>query len=93
MGIAASQHEVTNTASRVDTAEGANVADEMRAVVVNNQSSVSIFLGGSDVTTGDGFELEAGASLSIDLERGDALYAIAGSAGPHRLDVLAGGVA
>lgn len=52
-----------------------------------NRDADSVFLGGSGVTTGNGYELGAGESLGIRLDQGDDLYGIVAS-GTARVDVL-----
>lgn len=49
-----------------------------RSVIVYNKSSVTVYLGGSDVTTASGLPLPASTSFSADLASAD-LYAIAES--------------
>lgn len=46
-------------------------------VSVQNIGSAPVYLGGSGVTTSSyGYRLDAGSSMSIDLEFGDVLYGI-----------------
>ncbi len=49
-----------------------------RSVIVYNNGSVTVYLGGSDVTTTTGLPLPAGTPYSADLASAD-LYAIAAS--------------
>jgi hypothetical protein len=44
--------------------------------VRNRDASASVYLGGSTVATGTGFELLAGESLPMDVGRGEDVYAI-----------------
>lgn len=53
-----------------------------RSIVLTNKGAVSVFVGGSDVTTSAyGYELAAGGELALDLKSGDVPYGIAASAG------------
>lgn len=50
-------------------------------VTIQNQSSVEIFLGGSDVTTSSfGFKLAAGSAISFDAPEDSTLFAVASAA-------------
>lgn len=47
-----------------------------RSLVLTNTGSVDLFLGGSDVTSASfGYKLAAGKEMSLDLGRGDELFA------------------
>ena len=59
-----------------------------KSSVITNQGSASVFLGGSTVTTGNGYELKAGLSITVDISGGDTLYGVCAS-GTVRVDVLA----
>lgn len=77
---------VNTTATRLDVGRG--TGGGFGSVLVRNRGSVSVDLGGSDVTTGNGFELEAGEAVTLDLATSDGgLYGIAAS-GTVRCDVL-----
>lgn len=58
-----------------------------RSVVVVNTSSVTVYLGGSDVTTGNGIPLGANESFSADFGT-VALYAVAESGSDNDIRVL-----
>ena len=55
-----------------------------------NRGAASVFVGGSDVTTTDGYEVEAGDVLSFDLDQGENIYGIVAS-GTCEMHVLEGG--
>ena len=58
-----------------------------QTILIRNQGTASIFLGGPDVETTDGFELsETDPAIEISLTAGDALFAIA--AAEQRVDVI-----
>ncbi len=82
MSVAPTRKSVTNTATRLDTVSIA------AAVAVQNRSAVPVYLGDSAVTTATGFQLDAGASITLDITGRDSLYAIAATAGPHAVHVL-----
>ena len=52
-----------------------------RQVAIANLGSVTVYVGGSDVTTANGFPVSAGEKISIDVAPDEALYGISGSAG------------
>lgn len=63
---------------------------ESKTLVIQNTSSVDVFLGDSSVTaTVYGYKLAAGADVSLDIEIRDALYArvAAGTAVIHILTI------
>lgn len=45
-------------------------------VLIRNPTAVSVYVGGSGVTTATGFEIAAGDSLGINLSYGDAIYGV-----------------
>ena len=58
------------------------------ALTIANRGTASIFVGGSSVTTANGFELAVGERLSMTLRPSDGgLYAVAAEAG-QRVDRL-----
>ncbi len=61
-----------------------------KAASVRNRGSVSVFLGGSAVTTGTGYELAVGEAVAVPLTDDDVVYGISGTAG-QRVDVLVAG--
>jgi hypothetical protein len=90
-----SRPAVTSTATliaqnpRTSTSEGD--FSSLRFIIKNITASASIFLGGSNVTTGNGFQWDvADGALEIELEPGEALYGIVASAS-QTLHVLQSG--
>jgi len=62
------------------------------SILVQNTSSVTVFLGGADVTTTVyGFALAANQSIAIDLQSDELLYATVAS-GTQTVNVLRQGV-
>ena len=84
---ASQQVSVGTTATRVDVTDPWYANSALGSVLVRNRGSVSVFLGGSAVTTANGFELGAGESVSMDLGTKDTLYGIVAS-GTARVDVV-----
>ncbi len=82
MAVVAARRSVTSTASRLD--QGHSVGE----LLLTNRGTAAIYLGPSGVATSDGYQLDAGASVSIDLGPRDTLYGIAAS-GTHVVHVLA----
>lgn len=75
---------VGTTATRIDDAE---TAPDL-ALIVRNRSSNPVFIGGSNVTTSDGFELSPGDSLPLKYAMNiGGLWGIATTAG-NRVDRL-----
>lgn len=67
-------------------------ADNMvgKSIVARNRGTASVFLGDATVTTGTGFELGVGESVTLDLADGEVVYGIA--AANQRVDVLRTGI-
>jgi hypothetical protein len=80
---ASAQVSVTNTQTALDQ----NTAGA-RSLLVKNRGSVAVYVGPSTVTTGTGFQLDPGESLSVDVPtHGAGLYGITASS-TARVDVL-----
>lgn len=62
-----------------------------RCLVRNRHASITVALGGSDVTAAAGFALLAGEGVAIDLDVGEKLYGIAASS-TVTVHVLEGGI-
>jgi hypothetical protein len=52
---------------------------EKRAIYFKNKGAASVDIGGEDVVTGEGYELEAGEGVSLDVIGRDDPYAVAAS--------------
>lgn len=90
MAVAGSQKAPTTTALLL----AAGAPDDLggsTALLTNRHASLSTFLGAAGVTTGTGYELKAGESLSVDLARGESIYGIV-SAGTGTIHVLEQGL-
>lgn len=61
----------------VDTSQDGEI---VRSVLYTNTGAVTVYLGGSDVTSSSyGYALAAGASVALDLYRGDEVWAVTAS--------------
>jgi hypothetical protein len=76
------QVTITTTASVIVS------ATSYRNIHLHNLGGGAIYIGGSDVTTSNGYKLDNGDSLSLIIGDVEALYGVAAS-GTHTLAVLA----
>ena len=76
------QVTVTTTASVIVS------ANSYRNIYLHNLGGGAIYLGGSNVTTSNGYKLDNGDKLSLIIGDVEALYGVAAS-GTHTLAVLA----
>lgn len=76
------QVTITSTASVIVS------ANSYRNIYLHNLGGGAIYIGGSNVTTSNGFKLDNGDKLSIIIGDVEALYGVAAS-GTHTLAVLA----
>lgn len=89
MAVSGKRVSVTTAATRLDTADSDVVAG--KSLAITNAGAAAVDLGPSTVTTGAGYSLGAGASVSLDLNAGEQLFAIAAS-GTVDVHVLESGV-
>ena len=76
------QVTITSTASVIVS------ASSYRHIYLHNLGGGAIYLGGSNVTTSNGYKLDNGDKLSLIIGDVEALYGVAAS-GTHTLAVLA----
>jgi hypothetical protein len=76
------QVTITSTASVIVS------ANSYRNIYLHNLGGGAIYIGGSNVTTSNGYKLDNGDKLSIIIGDVEALYGVAAS-GTHTLAVLA----
>ena len=76
------QVTITTTASIIVS------ANSYKNIYLHNLGGGAIYLGGSNVTTSNGYKLDNGDSLSLIIGDVGALYGVAAS-GTHTLAVLA----
>lgn len=92
-GMAAQSAQVTatDTAGVLVSASQDDTRPDFEALVVN-RGTVSVFIGGDDVTTANGFEVAAGASAAWKGTPNDTVYVITAAATTARVDVFLVGV-
>ena len=76
------QVTITSTASVIVS------ANSYRNIYLHNLGGGAIYIGGSNVSTSNGYKLDNGDKLSLIIGDREALYAIA-SSGTHNVGVLA----
>ncbi|MFW6034033.1 MAG: hypothetical protein ACOC9R_02755 [bacterium] len=84
MAVAGSRVTVSTTAVALNTAD----VGGQTLVVKNTDGSNGADLGDSSVTAGAGYSLAAGATVTVELDAGDVLYAIRSDAADVDLAVL-----
>lgn len=87
MTVVADQISVGTTATLLVAGD----RDGLR-IAVRNRDADPVYLGGDDVTTSEGFQLDEGESASFFIDTEDDLYAVVGS-GTARVDTLVSGAA
>jgi hypothetical protein len=90
MTVKPAQTSVTTSAVRLDQATDTDHISG-QSVLVRNRGTVAVFLGGSDVTSAAGFQLDPGEAATFDLDGTDQLWGLTAS-GTTTLHVLGGGV-
>lgn len=85
MAVLTSRIDVTSTQIQVNsTSDPANSA----GLMITNRGTAAVYLGATGVTTATGWQLDAGASVSVeDYNSRDAIFAIAAS-GTQTLHVI-----
>lgn len=78
---------VAGTTVEITAAEGRDYRPGQNVIVLN-QGSNPCWLGAADVTDTTGYQLAAGATLSLSLESGESLHAIATALATTNLHVL-----
>ena len=74
MAVASAQVSVTTTATEVATPLGDTGGAGQDVLVKNPTGGATVYLGGSGVTTSNGFPLEAGAAVTARIFGDDILY-------------------
>lgn len=75
LGIAHKAVTVGTSATQLSS----NPIEGRRALVIANNSSTTIYIGDSSVTTADGFPLVANEKIAIDIMGNISVFAVAGS--------------
>lgn len=84
MAVTAARVTVSTTAVALNTADSTG----QRLVIKNTNGTVAVDLGPVGVTAGAGFDLAAGATITVELDSGEVLYAIRSAAADAILAVL-----
>lgn len=79
MAITTGQMSVTTTTAQLD-----GTSENPFKMVLHNSGTNSVFLGGSDVTKDNGFNLHTSSTLTLELPPLTALFAVAAS-GTHEI--------
>jgi hypothetical protein len=87
MAVAENQ-EVTTTATRVVTGTGQAGAPMGVGIKAPSSNTQTVYIGGEDVDSTDGFPLTPGDSIAVDLLAGEQLWVVAAS-GTQALNVIA----
>lgn len=83
MAVTAARITASTSAVALNTASTAGMQ-----LTIKNTSADAADLGPSTVTAGAGFDLAAGATVTVDVDQGDVLYAIRSAAADATLAVL-----
>jgi hypothetical protein len=89
MTVSSSAVSVTTTATVLNTSETDQIP--RYSVAVYNSSAVTVYVGGSAVTTSTGFPVAAAGSFSVDLDKGEGLWGIVAT-GTASVIVLSQGI-
>ena len=90
MALAGRRVTVTDAATRIDVADTDSTYG--RSIAVTNAGTAAIDLGGAGVTAGGGYSLAAGATITLDLQPGEALYGRAAATTSQPVHVLETGI-
>ena len=75
MAITSGQIIVGTTRQQIDGTS----ANPFKLHIHNNESTLTLYVGGSDVTTSNGLRLEAKDSLEIQMNPGESIYIVSTS--------------
>jgi hypothetical protein len=89
MTVSSAAVSVATTATILNASETDQIP--RYTVALYNASAVTVFVGGSAVTTSTGFPVAAGASFSADLDKGEGLWGIVAT-GTASVIVLSQGI-
>lgn len=81
---------VATTATALNVAEG-SASDRVSVLVAVPTGGATVFVGGSGVTTANGYPITAGTSIALDLNSGEVAYGIV-AASTQAVAVLRSGV-
>ncbi len=83
MAILSEAESLSGTRELLYTSTSGHAEAPQSLLVYNNHATITIYVGGPDLTTANGMLVVAGASVSLDLIVGDEVYAIAASGTPE----------
>lgn len=83
MAVASAQVTVSNaSATSIVTGADTDNIQGLSVAVRNADAAITVYLGGSAVTSATGFALLAGATIAVDLQPAETLYGRAASGSP-----------
>lgn len=85
MAIVSSVVTVSTSPTLLGT--GGHSVQDLKTIIVRNDSGVDLYVGGADVSTANGMRIPTASSITIDLAPNDSLYGIF-SAGTNPVQVL-----
>lgn len=83
MAIKSEANSLSTTRELIYTSNNGHAEAPQGLEVWNNDASITIYVGGEDVTTANGRPVRAQSAVTIDLISGDEVYAIAASGTPE----------
>ena len=78
MAVKSIEHDVTTTVARIPHPDGGH-SDAPAGVMVHNLGASTVYIGGPDVTTANGYPIGAGEEVTVNLISGEIIYAIVAS--------------
>lgn len=83
MAITSGAMTVGTVATIIDGTSNSN----FRLIVHNNDNTDAVYIGGPDVTTTNGFKLDKGIFIQLEMNPLDSVYAVSGKTG-HSITYL-----
>ncbi len=77
MAVSTALRTITTTRSIIVEKKGANPNDNHQLIL--SKATGDVFIGGPDVTVGNGFLIGVGENLAIPISQGDEVWAVAAS--------------
>lgn len=78
MAVVTSVVTVSTSATLLGT--GGHSVQDLKTIIVRNDSGSDLYVGGSDVTTANGMRVPTASSITIDLAPNDSLFGICSAA-------------
>lgn len=89
MALKAAKVTITTTPTRINAPETDSVSGQS-VTLTNPPGGATVYIGGQDVTTTDGFPLPSGGSIALELDAAEVAYAV--TAGTQTVNCLWRGV-